>query len=197
MSDDLPSRAASALAPGFPLSLASGKKILLQPFTPQRLLLLHSVECPLFYDEGRYGLPLAWAASMRIMAEPNAEALAYELALNGTAGFVADAFAWFGTFEPALAFEDLAAFAVALKAEWSRICDLDRADRPDGDGSAVGEACAPGTGSLPSSSAMPSTPGAGASGAPSTAPSASCCSAAAPSAANPSPATGAVSVGPN
>ena len=174
MSDAVPSRAAAALSPGFPLAPAHGGKVLLHPFTPRRLLLLHSAHCPLFEDPSEIcGLPLAWAATLRIMAEDNPAELAFEMALDGPAAFVAASADWFEGFRPALCVDDLGAAAMAIKAEWMRVNDLDRPDAPaERSGSAMGEACAPAMASSPSSSDSPSPNGDGASDAPSTAPSA-------------------------
>ena len=174
MSDAVPSRAAAALAPGFPLALAGGGRVLLHPFTPRRLLLLHSAHCPLFEDPSDIcGLPLAWVATLRIMAEDDPGQLALEMALDGPAEFIANSADWFEDFRPALCVNDLGAAAVAIKAEWARVIDLDRPDAPaERSGSAMGEACEPAMASSRNSSDSPSPNGDGASAAPSTAPSA-------------------------
>ena len=117
MSDAVPSHAAAALSPGFPLALAGGGRVLLHPFTPRRLLLLHSAHCPLFEDPSDVcGLPLAWAATLRIMAEDNPSDLAFEMALDGPAAFVAASADWFEAFRPSLGVDDLGTAAEAIKA---------------------------------------------------------------------------------
>ena len=172
MSDAVPSRAAAALSPVFPLVLADGRRLPLGPFTLRRELMLYTIESPLHYDGARYGLPFGWAATLRILAEPDAAALSRELALDGPAEFVAGSLDWFEA--QGLSLDDLGEAVSAIKAEWRRLSGLDRPDGPKEDAStAMGEACGPGTASSPNSSAMPSTPGTGAPTKPSTAPSAS------------------------
>ncbi len=195
MSDAVPSRAAAALSPAFPLVLRDGRKLPLGPFTPRRELMLHTVESPLYYDGARYGLPFGWAATLRILAEPDAAALSRRLALDGPAEFVAGSVDWIEA--QGLTPDDIGEAAAAIKAERRRIDDLDRNDGPTEEAStAMGEACGPGTASSPNSSAMPSTPGTGAPTKPSTAPSASSSSPSARSDARTTDA-GAASAGPS
>lgn len=126
MSNALPSRAAAALRPAFPVRLSGGGALALGPFTPRRLVMLHDVAAPLFADGDRYGLAFGWCATVRILAEPDSAALEREIALDSPAEFVASSVDWFAEHPAGLCVEDLAEAAAAIKAEWSRICDLDR-----------------------------------------------------------------------
>ncbi|MBR1608841.1 MAG: hypothetical protein IJ678_04415 [Kiritimatiellae bacterium] len=174
MSNAIPSRAAAALSPGFPLALANGKTLLLGPFTLRRRLMLENVASPLFSNEEHCGIVFGWCATLRIFAEPDPVELTHELAAVGPAGFVAESVEWFCNWPGGFAVEDLAAAALAIKAEWSRLCDLDKPDAPTEEGrSKMGESCGPGTDSSPNSSATPSPPGTGGPTKPSTAPLAS------------------------
>ena len=144
----------------------------LRPFTLRRRILLHAVECPLWYDGERFGLAPSWCACLRILEEEDAAALA--LAVDGPAAFVAYSLEWAERHEPAIAFKDIAAAADAIKDEWFRLCELDAPERKPGEVvTAAGEADGPGTDWRRNSSATASTPGAGTGSAPSTAPSAS------------------------
>ncbi|MBR1607996.1 MAG: hypothetical protein IJ678_00095 [Kiritimatiellae bacterium] len=173
MSNAYPSRAAAALSPGISLALACGKRIVLKPFTPRRVAMLYDVFSPLFGD-APCGVAAGWIATLRVLAEPDAAALALQIALDGPAAFVAESGDWFETHPAQFEFGDVASSAEAIKAEWQRLCDLDRPDKPEGrPQSEAGEAPGPGTDGSLKSSAMPSAPGIGGQTPPSTAPSAS------------------------
>ena len=174
MSNAVPSRAAAALSPGIPLALANGKTLLLCPFTLRRRLMLENVASTLFSDGERHGVVFGWCATLQILAEADSATLEREIAAAGPAEFVAASVAWFAEHPACFEIDDLAAAALAIKAEWARLCDLDKPDAPTGEGrSKMGEACGPGTDSSPNSSATPFPPGTGGPTPPSTAPSAS------------------------
>lgn len=170
MSDAVPTRTRAALSPAFPLALSDGRRLALGPFTPRRVLMLTDIDSPLFGGGQRRGLASSWAATLRILADSDTVATALRIATDGPDAFVADAGAWLE--ESGISVDDLADAIAAIRAEWARVHELDRPDRPEeGASTAAGEACGPATDGSPNSSATAFTPGTGAPTKPSTAPS--------------------------
>lgn len=168
----LPTRAAAALSEGVPLPLRGGGRLFLRPFSIRRLLALHSVESPLFYPECRYGNGLGWAATMLILAAEDDRAVSVQLARDGAADFVAGSLDWIEA--QGVGIDDVGAAAAAVKAEWRRVCDLDRPEKKAGqEVTPAGESSRPGTDTSPRSSATASAPGTGIPQPPSTPPSGS------------------------
>ena len=128
MSDAVPTRTRAALSPAFPLVLQDGRRLALGPFTPRRVLALYDIDSPLF-GGGRCGLASAWAATLRIRSERDAATAALRIATDGPDAFVADAGAWLE--ESGISVDDLAAAIAAIRAEWARVHELDRPDRPE------------------------------------------------------------------
>lgn len=170
MNTALPTRAAAALSAGVPVPLKAGGTLFLRPFTLRRILALHSVESPLFYPESRYGAGLGWAATLLILAAEDDAAVSIQLARDGAADFVAGSLEWAET--QGFDIEDVGNASDAVKAEWSRVRDLDRPEKKSArEVTAAGESSRPGTDSSRSSSATASAPGTGTPTPPSTPPS--------------------------
>lgn len=124
---DFPRRAAEV----FQSSVASIEhdniKIELQPFTLRRVILLHSIESPLFYSDGQWGIGAGWAATVTIMSG-DAHELSALLARNGAAGLVEYALDQAEGLED---FEAITLAAQALRDSWKRIQELDPPDIMD------------------------------------------------------------------
>ena len=167
MNAALPTRAAAALSAGVPVPLKRGGNLFLRPFTLRRILALHSVESPPFYPESRYGAGLGWAATLLILAAEDDAAVSLRLARDGAADFVAGALEWAEA--QGFDIEDVGNASDAVKAEWSRVRDLDRPEKHAGqEVTAAGESSRPGTATSPNSSATASAPGTGTPTPPST-----------------------------
>lgn len=136
--DDFPTRAAEVFRNATTRVSCGGCAVELRPFTIRRVAMLHSVESPLFYSDGRWGLGAGWCATAYVMAGDAAE-LADTLAHGGAAALVRAALEWADGLAD---FELVALCAQTLKDSWSRIMAL---DPPDLDGGGEGNAPRPAT----------------------------------------------------
>lgn len=121
---DFPTRAAEVFRDGVGVVEHEGVSVALQPFTIRRVALLHSVESPLFYPDGRYGVGVGWMLTVFIMATDAVEASEL-LAVRGPAGFAAVALDWCDAMQD---YELCALCALALQDAWDRIMKLDPPD---------------------------------------------------------------------
>ena len=150
---DFPGRARDVFVPTVRVR-CGGREAVLGPLTVGRWALLHSLQCPMFYDSPRLGLGVGWLASAYVCAKSADEIrLLSLLSERGVGAIVREAVRWAEETFPGA--DPLEACMEAVRSLWRAACGLDPAPR---EGGAEGAVAASGESSTPATAPSPSSP---------------------------------------